>query len=83
MGMDISSMYFKTPLDRFEYIQIHIKIDPQESIDEYNLMDVVATDRYVYITKYLAKHGISREADDVPLCSSAVLLFLKDETSNH
>ena len=49
MGMDISNIYLNTPLDCFEYMRIHIKKIPQEIIDEYNLMDLVSPDSYVYI----------------------------------
>ena len=49
IGMDISNMYLNTPLKRFEYMRIHIKNIPQAIIDEYNLLDPVAHDGYVYI----------------------------------
>ena len=56
--MDISNMYLNTPLDRFEYMRIHIKNIPQEIIDEYIIMDLVAADSYVYIEIRRAMYGL-------------------------
>lgn len=41
MTLDIRNFYLNTPLARFEYMRIPIKIIPQEVIDHYNLLPLV------------------------------------------
>ena len=49
MGMDISNMYLNTPLDRYEYMRMHLRDIPQEIIDQYNLTDIAEPNGFVYI----------------------------------
>ena len=48
MGMDISSMYLNTPLDRFKYMCIPYSNFPPDIIEHYNLASKVA-DGFIYI----------------------------------
>ena len=41
MTVDIGNFYTNTPMDRFEYMRMHINKIPNEPIDEYNLMEKV------------------------------------------
>ena len=48
MGLDIKDFYYKTPLETYEYMQLPLKIIPQEIIDEYDLTSIAVKD-IVYI----------------------------------
>ena len=47
MCCDLGKFYLGTPLDRYEYIRLSIKIFPQNIIDAYNLLGLVHNG-YVY-----------------------------------
>ncbi len=38
-GADIKNMYLKTPLDQYEYMQMPLKLFPDDIIDRYNLRE--------------------------------------------
>ena len=38
-GADIKNMYLETPLDRFEYMRIPLKLFPDGIIQHYNLQE--------------------------------------------
>ena len=44
----IKSFYLNTPIDRYEYMKMPIKLFPQYIIDKYNLMEHVQN-RFVYL----------------------------------
>jgi hypothetical protein len=46
--VDIKIFYLNTPLRRFEYMVINLSSLPQETIDEYDLIEL-AQDRKLYI----------------------------------
>ena len=39
MGTDMKIIYVNTPMDRYEYMRLPIKIIPQDIIDKYQLMN--------------------------------------------
>ena len=45
---DIKDFYYGTPLTRYEYLRMHIKLIPEEIIRQYNLLKIVHND-YVYL----------------------------------
>ena len=46
--LDISNFYLGTPMERSEYLRMPIKLIPDETIQEYDLLSLV-TDGWVYI----------------------------------
>ena len=46
--LDIKNFYYGTPMERYEYMKLPIKLIPDEIIAQYNLLDLVS-DGYVYI----------------------------------
>jgi hypothetical protein len=60
MGMDISNMYLNTPLDRYEYMRMHLRDIPQEIIDQYNLTDIAEPNGFVYIEIRRAMYGLKQ-----------------------
>ena len=60
MTIDIGNFYTNTPMDRYEYMRMHLSEIPQEIIDEYNLMEYVATDGYVYFRIKKAIYGLKQ-----------------------
>ncbi len=47
-GADIKNMYLDTPLDRYEYMEMPLSLFPQDSIENYGLLDK-AINGYVYM----------------------------------
>ena len=45
-------------MDRFEYMRMHINKIPDETIDEYNLMEKVAANGYIYFRIKKAIYGL-------------------------
>ena len=45
---DIKNFYLQTPLNRPEYVRIILSDIPQEFIDEYNLLDYVHINSWIY-----------------------------------
>ena len=58
--LDISNMYLNTPLDRFEYMKMHLRNIPQEIIGQYKLTNLVAPNGYVYIEIRRAMYGLKQ-----------------------
>ena len=54
---DVKSFYLETPLDRFEYMRMHIDLIPPEFADAYNLHDKVK-DGYVYMEIRKGMYGL-------------------------
>jgi hypothetical protein len=46
---DIHNFYLNTPLDRHEFMKIHIDLIPQEIIDEYDLHSLKDENGFVFI----------------------------------
>lgn len=60
-GADIKNMYLGTPLDRYEYMRMHISLLPQDIIDHYDLRDRVFNG-YIYIEIRKGMYGLPQEA---------------------
>ena len=58
LGLDIKDFYLNTIMKEFEYIKIPIKLIPQEIIDQYNLMELVAPYGCVYIEVRKGMYGL-------------------------
>ena len=48
MCTDIKNCYLRTPMERYKYMQLKLKIIPQEIIEAYKLNNI-AQEGYVYI----------------------------------
>ena len=48
MTFDIINYYLQTPLDRPKYVRIKLSDIPLDFVDEYNLMDFVDANGWVY-----------------------------------
>jgi hypothetical protein len=48
MVLYVRNVYYATPMEGYKYMKLPIKLIPQESIDQYHLLDLVH-DGYVYI----------------------------------
>ena len=46
---DIGNFYTNSKLESSEYMKIHLSLIPQEIIDEYDVMQYIETDAYVYV----------------------------------
>jgi len=58
MCIDIKNFYLDTPLDRYEYMRIHISLIPQEVIDEYKLQQLKDKHDYVYMEIRKGMYGL-------------------------
>ena len=54
---DIKNFYLNTPLDRYEYMRMPLKLIPQPFIDQYNLQ-AKAKNGYVYIEIQKGMYGL-------------------------
>ena len=54
---DIKYFYLNTVMERYEYMHIHISIIPQEIVDQYNLLDLVDDNGWVYIEIQKGMYG--------------------------
>ena len=54
---DVKNFYLNTPLDRYQYMQMPIKLIPQEFINMYNLT-VKVKNGYVYIKIQKGMYGL-------------------------
>ena len=59
MGIDIKNFYLGTPLERFEYMKLDIRIFPQHVIDQYSLLEHVK-DGFVHVEICRAIYGLPR-----------------------
>ena len=57
---DIGNFYTNSKLKSPEYMKIHLSLIPQEIIDEYDVMQYVETDWYVYVEITGAMYGLSQ-----------------------
>jgi hypothetical protein len=48
MTIDIKDFYLKTPMARYEYMQLRIADMPDNVIEHYNLRDKATPDGYIY-----------------------------------
>ena len=55
---DIRNFYTNLKLESSEYMKIHLSLIPQEIIDEYDVMQYVETDGYVYVEITGAMYGL-------------------------
>ena len=58
MCIDISNFYLNTPLPRYKYLKLKLSDIPQEVIDEYNLMEKVTPDGFVYVEIRKGMYGL-------------------------
>ena len=58
MTIDISNFYLNTPMERYEYIKMIIKNFSQDVIDEYNLMEKVTPDGYIFVEARKGVYGL-------------------------
>jgi hypothetical protein len=57
MGMDIKNFYLNMPMDRPEYMRIHLRHIPDEIIEEYGLLEL-AHEGFVYIEINKGMYGL-------------------------
>ena len=57
---DIGNFYTNSKLKTSEYMKIHISMIPQEIINEYDVMKLVAIDGYVYVEITGAMYGLAQ-----------------------
>ena len=57
MGIDIKKFYLDTPLERYEYMKLDIKIFPQHVIDQYSLLKHVKNG-FVHVEIRRAIYGL-------------------------
>ena len=48
MTIDIGNFYTNTPMDEYEYMQMHISEIPDKIINEYDMKSKVAADGFIY-----------------------------------
>lgn len=75
MGMDIKDFYLNTPMPRYEYMFIPVKVIPKSIFDQYNLEPLVHNGK-VYVEIRKGMYGLpqaGRIANDklIPILSSA------------
>ena len=58
MTMEISNFYLNIPLDKYKYMQLCLDIIPQDIIDTYNLNNLAAHDRWIYIEIHEGMYGL-------------------------
>ena len=56
---DVGNFYTNSKLESSEYMKIHFSLIPQEIIDEYDVMQYVDADGYVYVEITSAMYGMS------------------------
>jgi hypothetical protein len=47
--MDIKNFYYGTPMERYEYMKMHLDVFPDEIIDQYHLRDLTDKNGWVYM----------------------------------
>ena len=57
MGIDIKKFYLGTPLERYEYMKLDIRIFPQHVIDQYSLLEHVKNG-FVHVEIRWAIYGL-------------------------
>ncbi len=67
MIIDIGNFYTNTPMDRYEYMRMHISEIPQEIIDEYNHLPKVS-DGYINFVLRRPSTGSSKAALSLQRC---------------
>ena len=60
MTIDIGNFYTNTPMDRYEYMRMHISEIPDEIIDKYDMKNKVAEDGYIYLRIKKAIYGLKQ-----------------------
>lgn len=58
MTMDIKNFYLMTPMDRYEYMRMPLKLIPARIIEHYNLRDIATEDGWVYIEIRQGMYGL-------------------------
>ena len=56
-GADIKNMYLETPLDRYEYMRMPLKLFPDDIVEHYNLKEK-ALNGYVYMEIRRGMYGL-------------------------
>ena len=59
---DIKDYFLATPMQRPEYMKVHIRYFPQEIISKYNLNDKVTDDNHIYIKIKKGMYGLKQAA---------------------
>ena len=57
MGIDIKNFYLGTPIERYEYMKLDIKIFPQPGINQYSLLEHVKNG-FVHVEMHQAIYGL-------------------------
>ena len=55
---DIKDFYLNTDMDRYEYMRLKKDIIPQEIIEQYDLLDIVSEDEWVYMEIMKGIYGL-------------------------
>jgi hypothetical protein len=79
-GADIKNMYLETPLDRYEYMKMPMRLIPNDIIEHYGLQEK-ALNGYVYM-EYAAACTDSHRPASLPT-SSSIRALLAMATSNN
>ena len=48
-SVDIKNFYLNTPLDRYEYVRMHLADFPEDVIEHYRLREIAGKDGMVYV----------------------------------
>ena len=48
-AFDLKNFYYGTPMDRYEYMKLHISKIPDEILDEYSLRPLATSDGWIYM----------------------------------
>ena len=57
---DMGNFYTNSKLELSEYMRIHLSLIPKEIIDEYDVMQYVEADGYIYVEVTGAIYGLSQ-----------------------
>ena len=60
--LDIKDFFLATPMPQPEHMKIHLKIFPQDIIDQYELLQKVTADGYVYVKIKKVMYGLKQAA---------------------
>ena len=59
MGIDIKNRFLATPLDRYKYMKMPVKLIPEEFMIEYNLYDK-AKEGFIYMEIIRGMYGLPK-----------------------
>jgi hypothetical protein len=56
--MDLANFYLMTPMKEYEYMQLRLKLTPNEIIHQYNLKDLINEQGWVYLEIQMGMYGL-------------------------